>query len=232
MNRLSILILVFAVLFAVFFIGPPLMSGQLGCYPLMKVGDVFDIFTPLVLLPLYWLLFQRGNRQPGLSEIMAFVVLAALWAAAHGMHLPANSMSHLVKGMEGSDIYRLTDFYDEVLSHYLWHAGIAGLSALIIYRQWRYGADEEVMKFWVVICAAIIHGFTFFVIVIEAATAPLGITYAVLAIVFCAIWGRKKLAQQPVLTFFLASYAVAVVLFIGWGIYHQGLPEFSELGII
>jgi len=232
MNRLSLLILVFAVLFAVFFIGPPLISGQLGCYTLMKAGDVFDIFAPLILLPLYWLLFWRSNRQPGISEIIAFVVLAALWAAGHGMHLSANSIKHLLEGMESSDIYRLTHFYDEVLSHYLWHAGITGLSALIIYRQWRYHSDGEGAKLWAMICAAIIHGFTFFVIVIEAGTAPLGITFAVLAVIFCGIWGRKRLAQQPVLTFFLASYAVAVLLFIGWGIYHQGLPQFSEIGII
>jgi len=46
MKRFSLLILVFAILFAVFFIVPPLLSQQFSPYPLMKIGDVFDILTP------------------------------------------------------------------------------------------------------------------------------------------------------------------------------------------
>jgi len=232
MSRLSLLILIFAVLFAVFFIGPPLLSGECNFYQLMTMGDMVDILTPLILLPLYWLLFRRGSEQARLAGIIVFVILAALWAMGHGMHLSANSVKHLLVGMESTDIYKLTHFYDEVLSHYLWHAGIMGLSALIIYRQWRDRSLEESARLWIIICAAIIHGFTFFVIVIEAGTAPMGITFAVLAVIFCAIWSRKKLARQPVLTFFLISYIVAVLLFAGWGIYYQDLPQFSEVGII
>ncbi len=53
------------------------------------------------------------------------------------MHLAANSISHLMEEMKHSDAYTLTHFYDEVLSHSLWHVGIVGLSALLLYRQWR-----------------------------------------------------------------------------------------------
>ena len=166
MNRLYLLIVAFAILFAIFFIGPPLLTNECGLNSLMKVGDILDIFTPLILLPLYWLLFQRNSKQANLSGIIAFIVLAALWAAGHGMHLSANSIKHLMEGMAGSDIYTLTNFYDEVLSHYLWHAGIAGLSALVIYQQWRYRSAEIGVKLWIILCAWIIHGFTFFFIVI------------------------------------------------------------------
>jgi len=55
-SRLSRLILVFSVLFAVFFMGPPLPGVQFGPYPLMKVAELFDLLTPLILIPLYWLL--------------------------------------------------------------------------------------------------------------------------------------------------------------------------------
>jgi hypothetical protein len=56
MKRLSFLSLVFAILFAVFFLGPPFLNMQFSLYPLMKIADVFDLLTPLVLIPLYWLL--------------------------------------------------------------------------------------------------------------------------------------------------------------------------------
>ena len=231
MNRSSLLILIFAVLFAVFFIGPPLLSGECWFYKLMTRGDAADILTPLVLLPLYWLLFHRRNMEIKTAGFVAFAVLAALWAMGHGMHLSANSIKHLMDGLKGTDLYDLAYFYDEVLSHYLWHAGIAGLSALIIFVQWRHRPEEE-GKLWAVILAAIIYGFTYFALVIEGGTAWLGISFAVLAIIFVAIWGRKGLARQPVLTFFLAGYIVAVLLFAGWGIYYKDLPQFSEVGIL
>jgi hypothetical protein len=48
----------------------------------MKIGDVFDIFTPLVLIPLYWLLFRLDiNKTPSLEENLIFMVLAAFWVA-------------------------------------------------------------------------------------------------------------------------------------------------------
>ena len=80
MKRLSLLSLVFAVTFTVFLVGPALLGKQFGVYPLMKTGDVFDIFTPLILIPLYWLLFRiDGKRAPCLRESLAFLVLAAFW---------------------------------------------------------------------------------------------------------------------------------------------------------
>ncbi|MGB9299191.1 MAG: hypothetical protein WCD51_01215, partial [Anaerolineae bacterium] len=85
MSRLSRLILVFSVAFAVFFMGPPVLSTQFGLYPLMKLADVFDLLTPLILIPLYWLLYQVGQeKRPGLRESMVFMVLAALWVQGQG----------------------------------------------------------------------------------------------------------------------------------------------------
>jgi len=174
-----------------------------------------------------------GHKEPlKLSGITAFLVFAAFWAAGQGMHLAANSIGHLLKGMESSDIYKLTYFYDEVLSHYLWHLGVVGLSAIIIFRQWKYPFAGEKAPLWLITLAGVIHGFSFFSIVLEGGTAPLGITFSVLVILFGLIWGRKRMSQQPLLIFFFISYAIAIILFIGWGIYWRGLPQFSEVGII
>lgn len=233
MKRLSFLILVFAILFAVFCIGPSLLSQRFSPYPLMKIGDVFDMLTPLVLIPLYWLLYHLSEEKKiTLFGITLFVVLAALWVEGQAMHLSANSIGHLLKEMKGSDAYHLTFFYDEVLSHYLWHFGIVGLSALLLWRQWHNPFSEERAGVWLLILAGVIYGFTFFVIVIEAGTAPLGISFAVLVAVLGWILGRKRMRQQPLLTFFLVGYSIATAFFIGWAIYWGGLPEFSQVGII
>jgi hypothetical protein len=76
MKRLNALIPVFAIAFLVFLLGPPLLGKPFSPYPLMQIADVFDVFTPLVLLPLYWLLFQLGEKEPiKLSGIIAFLYL-------------------------------------------------------------------------------------------------------------------------------------------------------------
>lgn len=233
MKRPSTVMLLFAVAFAVFLIVPPLVSKfEFPPYPLMKVADAFDILTPLVLLPLYWLLLRLGqpsNLRP--SEMTLFFVFAALWAMGQGMHLSANSIGHLLTGMESTDIYKLTSFYDEVLSHYLWHIGIVGLSAFLIWQSWKAPWADNAPA-WSLLISGIIHGFTFFLIVIEAGTAPLGVSYAVLAVIFGVIWGRRDMGRRPVATFFLISCLVAILFIIGWGVYWRGLPQFSEVGII
>jgi hypothetical protein len=232
-SRLNRLILVFSVAFAVFFMVPPFLSSQFGPYPLMKVADVFDLFTPLVLIPLYWLLYQVGQeKRPSLGEGVAFTVLAALWVLGQGMHLAANSIGHLLEEMSGSDAYVLTYFYDETLGHILWHSGVMGLSALLQVRQWRNPFSGERASLGLLLPAGIIHGLTFFVIVIEGGTALLAIPFALIAVLAVLIWGRGKLREQPLLLFFLVSYIVAMLFMAGWGIYWRGLPQFSELGFI
>ena len=235
MIRLARLILVFSICFAVLFISPALLSRQFGPYPLMKTGDVVDILTPLVLIPLYWLLFQVGqDRPPSRGKSAAFLVLAALWASGHGMHLAANSIGHLLRDVATSDAYALTHFYDEVLSHYLLHFAVAGLAVLLVVRQWRNPFIEGRSALWLESLAGVIHGFTYFLMVVEARMAPLGVPFVILTTVFGLVWGRKKLRQQPLLAFFFVSYLVATILFAGWAMYWGGLPEFSDprVGII
>lgn len=231
--RVARLTLVFSILFAAFIVSPALLGGPFGPYPLMKVGDVVDLFTPLVLIPLYWLLFKLGGDRPARkSETILFVVLAAFWVEGQGMHLSANSIGHQLSHAKGSDVYGLTRFYDEHLSHYLWHIGLVGLSALLLYRQWRYPFAGERSGLRLETFPGMLYGFIYFITVVEAGTASLGVPFAVLVTVFGLIWGRNKTRQQPILGFFFVAYLAATVLFLGWAVYWGGLPEFSEVGII
>jgi len=73
-NRLSRLTLVFSITFAVLIISPAFLNKQFGPYPLMKTGDVIDLFTPLILIPLYWILFQVSREKtPGPGETIVFL---------------------------------------------------------------------------------------------------------------------------------------------------------------
>ncbi len=87
MQRLARLTLIFAILFAVFIIAPAFLNGQFAPYPLMKSGDILDLLTPLVLIPLYWLLFQiQPIRPPSQKEVLIFLIFAVLWVQGQGMH--------------------------------------------------------------------------------------------------------------------------------------------------
>ncbi len=233
MNGSSRLIVAFSIAFALLFLAPPFLTPEFGVYPLMRLGDVVDILTPLALIPLYWLLYRmQEERSPTLSGVIIFLVLAGFWVEGQGMHLSANSIGHLLEEMEGSDVYNLTNFYDEVLSHYLWHFGIVGLSAVLIFRQRQTRPADERIVLWPTGLAGIIHGFTFFLIVVEAGTAPLGLPFAILVVLLILLRRRKGLSQKPILAFFFAAYLVAIVLFAAWAIYWGSLPQFSEVGII
>jgi hypothetical protein len=232
MKRISILTLVFAVLFLVFFIGLVFLRVPFGPYPLMSIQDAIDVLTPLVLLTLYLLLFQLDPHKPArLSELIVFIVFAACWAAGQGMHNSANSIDNLLshQGIETGDTYKLTYFYDEFLSHYLWHIGIVGLSALLIYRQWKNPFNELKAWLWPVIAGGLIYGFSYFLIIMEGNTAPMGVTFSVIATLFIVIWARKGMAQQPLVIFFLTSYAFAMLLFLIWGIINGGLPPIMDV---
>ena len=237
MKRLSFLALCFAVLSTVLFLLLIFLRIPFPLYPLMSYQDAFDILTPLVLIPIYWLLFKfAGSDESNRAEEIAFMVLAATWVLGHGMHLSANSVNNLAETLAknqviditGTSIYELTYFFDEHLSHYLWHFGVFGLAGVLIYREWRRPAG--ITTIWgPTVVAGLIYGVTLFSIVIEGQTVPLGLPFVILYTLLTLIWGRKTLAQRPLLAFFFASFLVAFILFAGWGLYWGGFPQILDV---
>ncbi len=232
-KRLSAYALLFSILFAIFVLGPPFLGINFGPYPLMKVADVMDLLTPLLLLPFYWLLFRVSARTPATTgENVVFMVLVAFWALGQGMHLAGNSIGHLTEGMAGTDVFKLTAFYDETLSHYLWHFGVIGLTVLLMYRQWKNPFGESAKIGASSVVAGVIYGFTFFAMVIEGATWPMGLPLAVIAAILAVIWIGGRQARKPVIVTFFVGYSFAIVLFAVWAIWQHGLPEFSKVGFL
>ena len=240
MKRLSLLTLVFAVLSVVFFLLLILFRSPFAPYPLNSYQDALDILTPLVLIPIYWMLFKyAAGEGSSLVEEITFMVLAGLWVAGQGMHLSANSINNLAEALAkkqviditGTSIYQLTYFYDEHLSHTMWHIGVLGFAALMIYREWRRPAGI-VTTWWVAILGGLLYGFTYFCIFLEGQTVVVGLPFAMIITLLTLIWGRKKLAQQPILAFFFIACLVAVLFLGGWGLYYGGFPQFSDVGLL
>ena len=232
MRRAARLTLLFAVLFAFFLIAPAYLNRPFGPYPLLRVGNILDLFTPLVLIPLYWLLFEVSpDRPPARRETLVFLVLAALWVMGHSTHLAGNAIGHLTESLAETEAGQLTHFIDEVLSHYLWLLGIIGLAALILYRQWRHPFAGPAEGLALVLVAAAIHGLNYFLSVVEAGTNGLGIGFAVAVVVF-GLLRRRELGPRPQARIIVIAYAQSLLLLLAWGLYWGGLPEFSAVGLL
>lgn len=240
MKRISLIALILAVLFAIFFLLLVFIRIPFPPYPLMSWQDALDILTMLILVPLYWVLFRySSSKRSSLAAEITFVILSALWVFGHGLHLSANSINNLSEGMAdkqlfditGTDIYTLTYFYDETLSHYLRDLGLLGLVALLIWREWKQPAGDTTI-WWAGILGGIIYGFTFFLVYLEGNTVVLGYPFALGVTLLTLIWGRKRLAHQPLLAFLFVAFLLATLLYSGWGMYFGGWPPPSELGLI
>jgi hypothetical protein len=173
----------------------------------------------------------RPGKVPTPREIILFLVFAALWVEGQGMHLSANSIKHLMDDLHGTDVYTLTNFYDEVLSHYLWHLGMVALIALIIWRQVRNPLASPLTSLRTEVICAVIYGIVTFIIVIEAGTVPLGLPFAA-AVTVVGLTQRSRLREQPITAYFFLAHALALILFVIWFLRWGGFPQFSELGLI
>ncbi len=232
MKRSSGLVLVLAFLSVVFFLMLIFLRIPFFPYPLMSYQDAFDVLTPLVLIPVYWLLYKNVtcNRSTQRSEL-GFMVFASFWAAGQGMHLSANSIDNLIENMAkqaaiditGTKIFTLVYFYDEYLSHYLWHIGVIGLAALLLYESWRHPSDETT-NWRLVAPAAVLYGFLLFCIFLEGNTLPMGLPFIAAVTLIVLLAGRQKIATQPVVAFFFASCALALLMIAGWWLYWGCLP--------
>jgi len=226
MQRLSRITFTFAILFTLLIIMPGLLSGQFGPYTLIKVGDVLDLFSPLLLLPFYWLMLQLApGKLPRPAEMIVFMVLIGAWASGQGMHLAANSIGHLLQDSMGADINDLVYFYDERISHIIWHLAIMGLSALLMVRQLKQPADETGFNSGLIVGGGFLYGLTFALASLEGQTAWIGLPFALLVTVFTLVWARETVRRGPVLTFFFSAYLLAAIFMVVWMIIFGGPRE-------
>ena len=230
MRKDSVLALTFAVAFIVLFLAPPFLPYTFSPYPLINWADVVDLATPLLLIPLYWLLFIASGAAMGGRVMIAFLVLAAAFVEGHGIHLAANAIGHLLRDQAGP-ARDLTEFWDESFSHYLWHGAVLGLSGLALISSERTSSGRAGID-PMAIAAAVIYGFALFLIGDEGGTGPMVILFA--AAFLAGSWVvRERVLASPVLTMFAGGYALALVLFGIWFVYWGGrLPQFSEIGLI
>lgn len=223
--------LLFSAALAFFILVPPFLKAPFPGYEALRTGDVVDLLTPVVVVPLAWFLLKRAAAdQPGDGSLVLFLVFAALWIQGQSMHLAANAIANF--GMGGHPAAALVYDLDEVLSHYLWHAGTVGITGLVAVLAARVSGTPRATPVTAVLAASL-FAFTFFAMVVEGGTAPLGVPAAVV-VASAGIWiGRRRLRDLRADTIIAGGYGGAVVLFFVWAALNDWrLVQFSEAGIL
>ena len=235
-DRLPAALLAYAVALAAFLLVPPYLKASVGPPQAFTLQEAADLLTPLVVIPLAWLVFELvgGFGRRGLA---AFLVIAALWVEGQGIHLAANAIGDAFSHDAAEAFYQtvpgdLDLWLDETLSHWMWHAAWVALSILVLAAATRGPLVPPARTSVTAVMAGLVHGATFFVVSVEGVTTLLGIPASILILAWSVLAGRRGLARQPVVTFFIATTVVTILGYLGWGALHNWtLPEFSKVGL-
>ena len=138
--------------------------------------------------------------------------------------------------MKDTELYRATYFFDEIVSHFMWHGGIFLISISLIIVTYKLPL-KFLTKSNIALLAigAAFYGFNFSVDGIEGQTVIFAFPAAgfgsILAL-YLYLRRKREGSQNPFLLFFFIAYLVSLLLFAYWGISYSGFPQFSELGWI
>jgi len=210
-------LLAYSVVIAVFLLIPPTMKWTVGPPDAFTGQELLDLFTPVVVLPIAWLVLSLGGGLDRPAAI-AFAAVAGLWAGAQGIHLAANAIGDAFPAGVARDAFyataagELDHFLDEDLGHWAWHAAWALLSILLLVTAGRgrtFAAPSRSASL-IAAVAGVIHGVTFAIVTTEGGTAGLGIPLSI-ALLGAAGSRVRTGSRHPTLVFLAASSVVTLV---------------------
>lgn len=209
-------------------------------------GDTLDFLTPFMVIPLAYYLFYQAKRTlrtlndlGRVQSVVAKIILGfgfLLYVDGHGLHLSSNSIARLMQGMKESALFKATYLFDEIISHFMWDAGVflISIGLMMIALKLPFESLSGLNLAFIFVGAAF-YGFNFTVNGIEGQTVVFTFPAAFTGCLFAFILylrGRKRGLSNPFHLFFFVAYFLSVVLFLYWGISRSGFPQFSELGWI
>lgn len=222
-DLVALALLAFALSLLVFLLLPPLLKGDVGVIHGFTGQELMDLFTPIVAMPLLVLAFELTGRV-GLRARLVVVVLISIWVAGQGMHLATNALGDLFKAGPERDAFYATSvgnldhWFDEVLSHWLWHVAWLGMLGVLLW----IGAAGRAMagralRIPAVVAgiAGLVHGFTWFVVTDEGGTWPLALPATAVLLVLGWL-ARRRDVDRVISTFIVVGAAVSLVLYAIW----------------
>ncbi len=235
-DRLPAALVAYALALAALLLVPPYLDVSVGPPRAFTLQEAADLLTPLVVVPLAWIVFDLAGGL-GRRGSVAFLVVAALWVEGQGIHLAANAIGDAVPDSAIAAFYQtvpgeLDHWLDETLGHWTWHVAWVALAILMLAATTRHPDSRATRTSLLAAFAGLVHGATFFLVSVEGETVLLGIPASIVILVWCLAAGRRGLRRQPVVTFFLVSTVATLIGYVVWGALNGWtLPEFSKVGL-
>jgi hypothetical protein len=184
------------------------------------IGPRVDLATPFFVVgAAAVVLFVLGARTPALA---LGLVASVAYVDGHGIHLAADAVHSRHPTGEALEV---ADFWDERFGHIEKHLGWIGLLAAFCLAEALRPKRPIVLSPAALVTVALV-GFTFFTSTVEGGTWWLAIAGAV---VF-GTWALRR--PGPLLAACAAGFLLASLLIGIWAIWHGGVPQFSDVGII
>jgi len=224
-----------------FFIGSLYFSG----------GDVFDLFAPLMLIPLLWGTYKRAinipNKKKSKSLSLFLKINIIMFIFGHSMHLAANGIGNVLTFVEQrGDVYPheiavLVDFYDEFLGHLFVIIAILNIQTSYLYiahQNQTFLKSSKIqpktiglVNMFIIFLAAFLLGFGNWFGIVEANFSHYCLPYCISLFFLCLLYLDVK--SNVLGLYFFTSILVTTSLLCWWGWLHNGeFPEFSELGLL
>ena len=235
-DRLPLALLAYALTLAVFLVVPPFLKTSVGPPAGFTLQEAVDLLTPIVAIPLAWLVVELAGGVGRLGTL-AFLVLAAAWIEGQAIHLAANAIGDAV-GPGGAEAFYATvpgdldHWLDEVLGHRLWHGAWVGIALLQLAVGRRAVAGPGRVGMRIAAVAGLVIGATLFLVTVEGTTTSLGIPGSVALLAWAIVELRRGPAGRPVVAFSLVGAATTLAGYAAWATLNGGaLPEFSKVGL-
>ena len=179
-------------------------------------ADWIDLLTPYVVTGTAAAALRGAGTTRGTWTV--FWLAATTYTLGKGLHVAANSVGNALPG-EDPDVVHL---WDETVGHYVWFAGFALLVAVLAVamadRRPRGGLGGHLV--------ALAVGFTHFTNSVEGQTPWFGIGTSLVFL----LWGL--FTRDGMGRYLMTAYGPSLALFVAFGVWQGGFPEFSELGWI
>lgn len=171
-------------------------------------ADWIDLLVPYLVVGAAATTLLRAHAD---RTAWAGLLLGAVsYTQGHGIHLAGNSVNNDAGG-------HVAYLWDEQVGHWIWYVGLSVVVGALV-----HALPSLRLSPWAA-GAAVLAGFTWFDNTVEGGVPYLGIGVAVVLGGYA--WRRGVV---PI----AAAYGLSLLLLTIWGAWHQGFPEFSELGWI
>jgi hypothetical protein len=238
-GQVALALLGFSVALCGFLLVPPFLHGDVGWVPYFTGQEAADLLTPIVTMPLLVLAIELAGRS-GTRARVVLMALVVAWVAGQGIHLAANAIGDVFPAGTARDAFygtavgALDHFFDEELSHWLWHGAWVGLLFLLLWVG-SAGPAEAASPGRAAIAvggaAGLIHGFTWFVVTDEGGTLSLA-SPATAVLLVLALLRRRQARLSRVVAAFLITGAVATLALYAIIIAVSGWPPLEPCEVI